>query len=615
MKLRRSIGTKALFLLVINAILGTGIFFLPAIGMKYAGTASIFSWLIMSVVAILTSLIFAELISMKPESGCVYKVVKSAFGEFYGFLFGWISWIAANITISMLIVGSFNYLFPGIGAVYAIAISLACVLLFNFVNYRGIGISAKMLVVFGVLTLAGLLVLLVPGVPLAASGTLELGGFSFSLVFLAVYFIAETFFGWETATYLADEVKNPEKTLPKMLVVTTIVIAAISCLLVYVAAMLGPETFSASPSPLSALFSLIYGTKYAFLFSVVIFVPLLGTAASWIVSSPRLLYAMSKDRVLVKHFGEVHKKNNVPHKAILFQTCVTSVLTVLAFGNFFTLLMLLIPLVLMMYLLVIFAYIKTKSLGVSGSFKNPLGEKGGWLVILVYIFLLVAWLQKTDNAFYILSMGLMLVFIGMPMYVIIKLYTDRSFVEKFYNRLSVVWDPLFSLWYSDNEAKKVISNLSLNESSRVVDFGCGTGKTTKHVAKKARRGVVVAIDISEKQLEKAAKKMKAEGIKNVVFIKDYKLRLRKNFDCLTAVGVLEHLENPGQALKNMTGTLKKNGTFSILCFGKSFGIVGSPHFSDEASVRRLFSGLGVELHVKKEHKRFAQYWYIWGKKK
>ena len=110
-ELKRSIGKKALLFITINAILGTGIFFLPAIGAQYAGAASLLSWGAMGVFALFISLYFAELVSMFPKSGGVYEFVKNAFGEFHSFIIGWIAWIVANITIAMLVVGSLIYLF------------------------------------------------------------------------------------------------------------------------------------------------------------------------------------------------------------------------------------------------------------------------------------------------------------------------------------------------------------------------------------------------------------------------------------------------------------------------------------------------------------------------
>ena len=186
--LKRHIGQISLFLLVLNAIMGTGVFFLPAVGMGIAGSWSIVSWIVMSLLALGMAWIFAELISMEPDAGGIYRIVKAAFGEHYGFLFGWISWIAANLTIAMLIVGSFNYFLPSLSTLHVVVFSIGSLLIFNYVNYRGICISTKMLVVFGALTLLALLMLIVPGVPAAAQALpqFSFGSFSFPLVFLAI---------------------------------------------------------------------------------------------------------------------------------------------------------------------------------------------------------------------------------------------------------------------------------------------------------------------------------------------------------------------------------------------------------------------------------------------
>ena len=110
--LKQSIGKKTLLMLAINATLGTGIYFLPAVGAAYSGTSSLLAWMITSVMAVLASLYFAELVSMFPKSGGAYEFVKQAFGRSTAFVFGWLSWIISNITISMLVVGSIKYLMP-----------------------------------------------------------------------------------------------------------------------------------------------------------------------------------------------------------------------------------------------------------------------------------------------------------------------------------------------------------------------------------------------------------------------------------------------------------------------------------------------------------------------
>ena len=102
--LEKVLSYKAILLITINSIVGTGIFFLPAVGARIAGPASILSWVVLSFVGIYIAMCFGELTSMYPEAGGVYEFCKQAYGKFLSFIIGWATLIAANITISMLVV-------------------------------------------------------------------------------------------------------------------------------------------------------------------------------------------------------------------------------------------------------------------------------------------------------------------------------------------------------------------------------------------------------------------------------------------------------------------------------------------------------------------------------
>jgi len=619
-KLKAMIGKKALFFVTVNAILGTGIFFLPALGALYAGSASILSWLIMSIVAVFISMYFAELISMFPKSGGVYEYTRRAFGDFPSFIFGWMAWIVANITIAMLVVGSLVYLLPNQPFIFNIILSIAFILFFNFVSYRGIDWSSKMLVFFGILTIASLLVIIIPGI-----FTINTSNFSgiFSsepfMLLLAVYFIAETFFGWETTTYLTEEVKNGRKVVPKTLVITTAFIAVISLLLVFVAlGNANASLFGLQTAPLSFLASKFFGPVFAGIFTILIFIPLIGTAASWIVASPRLLFAMSREKALPKYFQSIHKKYRTPHKAILFQSIVTVFVTIIALGEFYLLLSLLIPVVVLMYSAVMLAVVKLRidEPRRKRLFKAPFGEIGPVVITGFLLLLLAIWLEQIKDATPVFLLGIILAMIGMPLYILIKLQTDERFTEKFFDRLSLFWDKTFPLWYGKSDVARVVSKLNIQKKSVVLDFGCGSGITTVALAKKASQGLIVGVDISEKQLEHAVDKLKRMNLSNVILVKKYGMRFKKNsFDAIAAVGVFEYLDKPKASIRKMMSYLKPHGRFSFLSFGKSLGIAAPEHLSNEENIRKLFKGLNVELHIKKEKKKMAEYWFIWGRKK
>ena len=154
-ELKKSISFSVLVLLAINAIIGTGIFFVPGIAARIAGPASIISWILVSVLALLVAACFAELVSMFPKAGGVYEYTKQAFGEFGGFMVGWISWLVANVTIAMLSIGCLEYLavFIDMSHVTKTLLALLIVLFVNFVSFRGIDLSVKVLLFFSIITI------------------------------------------------------------------------------------------------------------------------------------------------------------------------------------------------------------------------------------------------------------------------------------------------------------------------------------------------------------------------------------------------------------------------------------------------------------------------------
>ena len=609
MKLKKSIGSKSLMFLAINAIIGTGIFFLPAAGASIAGYSSMISWIIMSVVAVGISLYFAELVGMFPKSGGVYEYVKQAFGPFAGFVFGWTAWIIANLTIAMLVVGSILYIMPGANMAVSISLALFFVLAFNGISYAGISLSTKFLLIFGILTVAAILILIMPGMP-----AVNLSSFVFlapvSSVFFAVYMISETFFGWETVTYLSEEVKNP-RILPKTIVFATVFIAILSLSLVFVSLAISDiRSFASSQAPLVYLSSVIFGVQFSKIFALIIFIPLIGTAASWIISSPRLLFAMSRDHSISSRFSKVHKKHRTPHYAIMFQTIITIFLTLAAFGNYYVLLSMLIPMVFLMYTAVMLSVVKLRFSKPNQKrvFNAPVPKIGPFAIIIFFAVLFAIWMS-TPHALATLVMVFILMVIGIPLYIMIKLNTDSKFTEKFFDYTSWIWDRVFPLWYSSADAHAVVSKLKLQKNSVALDYGCGSGITTKELALATKN--VVAVDVSEQQMKRAMEKASS----NVVFFKTSQMPKIKNyFHAVTAVAVLEYTKNPEVYVKQLISSLKPGGYFSFLSFGKCFGIPAPLFVKNEDSVRKIFAGTNVELHIKKEKKKFAEYWYIWGRK-
>jgi len=265
---------KVILLVTINSIMGTGIWFLTASGAKYAGPASLISWGVLSIIAIYISMCFSELTSMFPKAGGVYEFAKQTYGRFWSFVIGWTTSIAGSVTISMLLLGALQYAIPAQYSNFYVPIAIGLVLLFNFIAYRGMQSSTYMLVGFALLTIGTVIAIIVPGFfHFNISNFSPFFVFPAMSMFLAIFFIAETFFGWESAIFLSAETKNPTKVMPKALIGGTIVISIFALLLTLTAMGAIPwQTYGESAAPLRDLGRIYFGGIGGILFTVLVFV-------------------------------------------------------------------------------------------------------------------------------------------------------------------------------------------------------------------------------------------------------------------------------------------------------------------------------------------------------
>lgn len=609
MQLARHIGNKALLIITLNSIIGTGIFFLGSVGARIAGPASLISWVLVSIISIMIATYFAELVSKYPKSGGAYIFTKKAFGDTTSFIVGWTSWIAANITISMLIVGSLFYVFPNASYTFYILLSLFLIFIFNLISYRGIKLSTNVLLFFGVITIFVILILVSSlSVHVNTNNFNPFFLFPISSIFVASYIIFETFFGWETTTYLAEEVKDPKKTIPRVLIYSTIIIGIFSIILVFVSiGSVGYQKYSIQEIPYSYITNLFYGQNLSIIIIVLTFITLIGTAASWIISTPRLLYSMSKEKALPELFGDVHEKFQTPYKSIIFQFFITSIITIIAMASYMLLLTLLIPLQIIVYSFVILSYLKLRN--VKGEYKSPFGRIGAYIVLLFFVLSIIIWSLFSNGSIDIILSGIILILIGLPMYIVVKLHTDKKFVKALFNHISPLWDIMIRLWYNEYYRNLVISKLSLKKNDHVLDFGCGTGLTSKDIINKFDVRIT-CVDISEKQLEKAKDRLKEN--RNIIFLSND--RIKNKYDAVVSVGSFEY-DEPKEKIQFILKLLKKEGRFSFLIFGPSFWIPSNKEFNDKKELKKLFDTFDITYKIEHKIHRLTEMWVVYGSKK
>ena len=620
--LQRTLSFPVLLIIGINSIMGTGVFFLQAIAAGIAGPASIISWGIMACIAIGMSLVFAELSSMFDTAGGVYDYTKRVFGSFSSFLVGWLTILVSMITIATLVVGAIQYLNPSLPVSQIIGISLLFLLIFNFMAYRGMQTSAVMLVAFGIITLSAVLLLLVPGFFFVQPQNLS-PFFSFGVipVFIGVFLVADTFFGWQTITFLAEETQDARRVLPKVFIYSTAIIALLCILFAIVILSIIPwSELSASGAPLLLVSERIYGSLLGEWYTLLIYSAIIGSVAGWIVSSPRLLMALAKDKMFIPRLAEVHPVYNTPHIAILFQTILTACIVFIGAGSYETLLRLSLPLVFLLYMIVIIVLIRMRYAFPDEQryFSLPGGVLSASLLLCIMIFFVLFWIFYDPTAIFTVLLAGSFLLLGVPIYYLLKFtYVPDSILSNmhFLGRLHLL---LENVLLPKSVRAYVLSLVSLSDK-HVLEFGGNVGTMTMHIAEQTKlRGRITATEFSSANAHIIRQRMKKAGHSHVTVLHDEHHLNRihpsiHSFDVLVSVGYLSYLQDMQKILREVRNAIRENGEVLFVEYIDYFKFLPNAGWtSNIGHLVLLFEEQGFRVRILKKKGFFWNYLIVHG---
>ncbi|MBN1157501.1 amino acid permease [Candidatus Woesearchaeota archaeon] len=631
-ELKRVLNYPTLLLIAINSIMGTGIYFLVGAGAKHAGPASLISWVIMSIIALYVASCFGELSGMFPKAGGVYEYAKQTYGRFPSFLVGWLAFMSGNITIAMLIVGGIQYLLPFNAPFMKIGICIMFLLLFNFMAFRGMKTSAIMLISFAVITIGTLFFVVLWGLPkVIISNFVPFFPLGKSTIFITIFFIMETFFGWESAVNLAEETTNPEKVIPKALVIGTAIIAVLSILLAVVSiGTQGYAVAAASSAPISTLGEFYFGQTGGDVFTLLIYVAIVGAVAGWVVSAPRLILALANDKLFLSQFAKIHPKYNTPYKAIIFQATVSILLVIIGSGSYSALLALLIPMALIMYALVLLSVViqRFKNPTLPRPFKAPFGKIGPLFVVGIFAGLLAIWLRIEHGAINVLNLGLSLVTLGIPLYFLIGIYYDPKMIASANDITSRLMLLTESINFPKKVRKKILDVIGDIRGKTIVEYGCNVGTLTKILANEAGpEGKVYALDISKNDLRITRKRIdrlvwESTKLKHarVLILHDVNQihRVPREIgyaDVVVSVGMLSYLQDVERILTGFNKILPNDGRICFVEYSDFFKIIPNVEWLDDnRGIERIFREHGFSVQVHREKGLFWNYIYVYGMK-
>jgi APA family basic amino acid/polyamine antiporter len=328
---------------MINAggIIGSGIFMVPATVALYTASSSLFFmvWIFGGIISLFGALSVAELGAAMPKAGGQYVYLNEAYGPVWGYLYGW-SAVAVINTASMAAVGvaGAEYLrfFIPLSDLEVKGIAIFTIVLLTIMNIIDVKSSARFQNVVTVGKVSAILGIIVLGFTLDG-GSIE--NFSplfsdksaFSLIGplgLAMVAVLWTFDGWIFITYVAGEVKNPERNIPLSLIFCMVIVVsvylAINTVLVYV---LGFAQMSGSESVISKAASVFMGNKGASIVTLIIVISLFGGNNVNVLTSARIIYAMAKDNLFFKKTKQIHPKLKSPANALIIQCIWAIILT------------------------------------------------------------------------------------------------------------------------------------------------------------------------------------------------------------------------------------------------------------------------------------------------
>ena len=610
---KKKLSFVTILFITINSIMGTGIFFLPAVGAREAGLFSLVSWVIMGLVATYFASIFGELVSRFPREGGVYEYAKEAFGFFPSFLLGWMTLIAANITIAMLMVGAIKYIGGGLDNLFIAGISIVFILIFNYIAFRGLRTGKFMLLAFAFITLLSVFGIMIPGLwhfdPGQFTGWLAHASFSglsglpgvFSgvlVVFVTVFFIAETFFGWETVTFLAEEVHDPRKVMPRALIWGTVIIAVISVLFVVASmSLIRWDLLGSTITPLADLATAVYGPGAAAAYSLLVYLAIVGSVAGWIIAAPNLLVALAKDRLFIPSFAKKHRKTGTPYKAILFQTVLTSVIVLIGAGNYENLLHLLVPMVLFMYAFVVVSLIVIRrKQPVFSGYHAPGGKLGPWLLVVFTLGLIVLWALNTTGAGHILRVVLSLILLGVPVYLTMNFYYNPKAAVMFQDKTLMISRLTERMFLPRRIRRRILEGGEPHH--RVLFLSAGSGLVVKEAVMREENTIIV------EQSRHLVRHLQRRFPRAQV-LHDEHLTSRvhpdvEEVDIVISVGLFSHLQDLRTYLEHIKALIPENAKIRFFDYVDFYKVLPNAAILDDLDeLKRTFKEKGFSIKVEK----------------
>jgi APA family basic amino acid/polyamine antiporter len=421
--------------LVVGNMVGSGVFLLPASMADAAGPVSILGWVFTGAGAILLAFVFANLGRAYPRTGGPYAYTRKAFGDFAGFWTAWGYWIAAwagNAAITVAFVGYLAVFWNDLGDhnLLAALVGIGVIWLVTAINILGTRQSGVTQVITTVLKFVPLAVIGVIGLffidgsnyePFAPKGE---GAAISAAAVLAIW----AFIGLESATVPAEEVKDPEKTIPRATMLGTAITTLVYILAsVAIMGIIPTNELAVSTSPFADAAGEMFGGGWDKVLALVAMAATFGALNGWILIQGRVPLAAAEDGLFPRQFAKVHGTRRTPVFGLVVSSILVSGLMLLNYTKglveAFTFVILLATLTTLV------PYAFSAAAQVYLYFTDPDSFVGRHFVRdtvfagLAFAFSLWAIGNAGDD---VIQKGFMLLMAGIPVYIAVKVWPSKE---------------------------------------------------------------------------------------------------------------------------------------------------------------------------------------------
>ena len=340
-KLAKELSLYGLVMVAIGSCIGSGIFVTPSqiAGLIPSPALIIAVWAIGGVITLTGALTFGELGSIFPQAGGIYVFLREAYGGWIAFLYGWAYLLiitSGSIAVLSLAFSYYLSFFIPMNDTWKILVGIMAISVLTTLNVLRAKFGEMFSNVFTGLKIIGILIIICVGIfygnsglSFNHSGLFPSGNSTLSSLGVALIGVLFSYGGWQHASFLAAESKNPVRDVPVAMITGAIVVTLIYLLVNVSYMLLLPlNSIGASQKVAAEAVSSVLPSG-GMLVAAIIAISTLGTIGIYTLSSPRIYYAMAEDGVFFKQLAIVHPVFKTPVNAIIGQSVWAIILIII----------------------------------------------------------------------------------------------------------------------------------------------------------------------------------------------------------------------------------------------------------------------------------------------